>query len=101
MISRVPNPLRAGSTTGRALAIGVREIEGLEDVSIFDDSSRVRTANLGEIVVWRNQQGYYLATKIESVSVRYRDEWRDEVQFTYLIQPNRTPVFERSTLSRT
>lgn len=92
---------RFGSMRSVALAIGVREIEDLQDVSIFDDSSRVRTAQLEEIVIWRNQQGYYLATKIESVSIRYRDEWRDEVQFTYRIQPNRTPMFERSTPCRT
>lgn len=79
-----------------ALAMGVKDLADLDDVSMFDDSSRVRMPSLGEIVIWRNQQGYYLATKIESVSIRHRDEWRDEVQFTYRIRPNRTPVFERS-----
>jgi hypothetical protein len=86
---------RFGGMRSVALAIGVKELKHLEDVSVFDDSSRVRTPSLGEIVIWRNQQGYYLATKIESVSIRYRDEWRDEVKFSYQIQPNRTPVFER------
>jgi hypothetical protein len=76
-----------------ALAVGVASLSELRDVSIFDDSSRRRTASIGEIVIWRNRAGYYLATKIESVSMRYRDEWRDELVFTYLIQPNRTPVF--------
>jgi len=86
---------RFGGMRSIALAVGVKELEDLHDVSVFDDSSRVRTPSLGEIVIWRNQQGYYLATKIESVSVRYRDEGHDDVIFTYRIQPDRTPVFER------
>jgi TIR domain len=90
---------RFGSMSSVALAVGVKELEDLQDVSLFDDSSRVRTPSLGEIVVWRNQRGYYLATKIESVSIRYRDEWRDEVAFTYRIQPDRTPVFSGHSTS--
>jgi TIR domain len=79
--------------TSVSLAVGVPSLAGLKDVSIFDDSSRSRQAELEDIVIWRNGRGYYLATKIEAISMRYRDEWRDEVTFSYLIQPNRTPLF--------
>jgi TIR domain len=76
-----------------ALAIGMPSLAELKDVSVYDDSSRSRQAELEDVVIWRNGRGYYLATKVEAISMRYRNEWRDEVTFSYLIQPNRTPLF--------
>ena len=75
-----------------ALAVGVQEISDIEDASMYDTSSRVRSPRLGEIVVWQNTAGYYLATKVERTQVR-GEASHEEVEFSYAIQPNRTASF--------
>lgn len=77
-----------------ALAIGIKVISDIEDASMFDISSRVRTAHLGEIVVVQNTAGYYAAVKINKLKSRSHGQPQDEVTFTYAIQPNRTPSFK-------
>jgi hypothetical protein len=77
-----------------ALARGVSRIGDISDASSFDTSSRVRSPNLAEIVVWQNVAGYYLATQV--VSIRVRDQNgsdADELEFRYVIQPDRTSSF--------
>ena len=59
-----------------ALASGAPEIANIADASIFDTSSRVRTPHLGDIVVWQNTSGYYLATKLEKVQRRGCGAWK-------------------------
>jgi hypothetical protein len=76
-----------------AIAVGVKAIRDIEDASVFDTSSRVRTPHLGEIVVWRNTAGYFAAVRIEKLKSRSDGQAVDEVTFTYAIQPNRTPSF--------
>ena len=55
---------------GVAVAHGIDAVGNLKDASALDFSSRVRTADAGNIVVFRNQSGVYAALKIESVRVR-------------------------------
>lgn len=76
-----------------ALAVGAKEIAEIVDASIYDNSSRVRTPRLGEIVVWQNVSGYFMATKIEKVQNRGHGSEKDEMVFSYRIQPNKTPFF--------
>lgn len=76
-----------------ALAVGVKHIADITDASVFDASSRVRTARLGEIAVWQNSAGYFLATKVEHLQRRRHGGQQDEVRFSYVIQPNRTAAF--------
>lgn len=76
-----------------ALAVGAKEIADIVDASTYDYSSRVRTPRLGEIVVWRNVTGYFVATKVERVQNRGHGKDKDEVMFSYWIQPNKTPFF--------
>lgn len=76
-----------------ALALGATEIEDIVDATVYDTSSRARTPRLGEIVVWQNSSGYYLATKIERVAARSHGAVRDEVIFTYRIAPNKCVSF--------
>jgi len=77
-----------------ALASGIRALSDIEDASIFDTSSRVRTPRLGETVVWRNTAGYFLATRVEKLKSRSHGDSVDEVTFSYAIQPDRTASFK-------
>ena len=76
-----------------ALALDVSEISEITDASNYDTSSRVRTPQLGEIVVWQNTAGYYLATKVEQLKARSHGSAGDEVTFTYVIAPNKMARF--------
>ena len=76
-----------------ALAVGAKAIKDIEDGSIYDTSSRVRSPHLGEIVVWQNTAGYYAAVQIEKLMSRSHGSTNDEVTFLYAIQPNRTASF--------
>lgn len=76
-----------------ALALDINEIREITDASSYDTSSRVRTPYLGEIVVWQNTAGYYLATKVEQLKSRSHGSAEDEVTFTYVIAPNKIVRF--------
>jgi hypothetical protein len=80
-----------------ALATGVQDIHDIDDASIYDPSSRVRTPRLDEIVVWQNTAGYYMATKVLRIEIRGVGYERDEVEFSYVIQPNRGTSFRGTT----
>lgn len=76
-----------------SLAAGIREIREVTDASSFDTSSRVRTPSLGEVVIWQNTAGYYLATRIESLKCRGHGSEVDEITFTYVIAPSKLASF--------
>jgi len=76
-----------------AIALGAKNFHEITDASIYDTSSRSRAPQLGEIVVWQNTAGYYLATKIEKLQSRGHGCPADEVRFSYVIVPNKTPSF--------
>lgn len=76
-----------------ALATGITDIDQIEDASRYDTSSRVRTPHLGEIVVWHNTAGFYLATKVERLHSRNHGFDKDEITFSYVIQTNKTGSF--------
>jgi len=76
-----------------ALASGIKDIADINDATAYDPSSRIRTPHVGEIVVWQNTAGYFLATKIDSLASRSHGDKTDEVAFSYVIQPNRTAAF--------
>jgi hypothetical protein len=81
------------SIRSMALAVGAREIEDIADAEAYDSSSRVRSPRLGEIVVWQNTAGYFLATKIEDLKCRSRGAAADRVVFNYAIAPNKLASF--------
>lgn len=76
-----------------ALAVGAKEIGEILDSSVYDNSSRVRTPRLGEIVVWQNTAGYYLATVVEALQSRSHGAAADEIVFSYAIAPNKSASF--------
>lgn len=78
-----------------ALATGVKDISEIQDAGVYDTSSRVRSPHLGEIVVWRNTAGYYLATRIEALKSRDHGDDADEMTFSYVIAPSKLASFKR------
>jgi hypothetical protein len=76
-----------------ALAISVKEIIEITDASYYDPSSRVRSPHVGEIAVWQNTAGYFLATKIENLQSRGHGNSADEVRFSYVIAPTKSSCF--------
>ena len=69
------------------------EIGEIDDASQYDPSSRTRTPNAGEIIVWQNTAGYFLATKVLSVQVRSAGNALDKVSLEYKIAPTKTSSF--------
>jgi hypothetical protein len=78
-----------------ALALGAKEISDIVDASSYDTSSRVRKPYIGEILVWQNTAGYYLATKVEKLQSRGHGASSDEITFTYAIAPSKSASFAR------
>jgi len=75
-----------------ALAKGVNEISEITDATVFDDSSRARTVNKGQVLVLRNVNGIYAAVKVLHIKETRKDEV-DEIAFEYVIQSNGTANF--------
>lgn len=84
------------SISGIGLALDVKEISEIRDASTYDMSSNWRTPREGEIVVARNQNGYYAALKVLDVKDRTRADNKDELTFEYVILSNRTADFRQS-----
>lgn len=77
-----------------ALAPTVENLATLGDATQFDNSSRTRTAKIGDAVILENIYGYYAAARVLSVHTRETSKTGEhEIVFDYLIQPNRTSVF--------
>jgi hypothetical protein len=77
-----------------ALAVGASVIADIQDATRYDASSRVRTPHVGEILVWQNTAGYFLATKVLSVQVRGPGNALDQVSLEYKIAPTKATSFE-------
>jgi hypothetical protein len=71
-----------------ALARGAKSIADVADASSYDFSSRARTANVGQVVIWRNKNGLYAATQVMAIKDDCRNGDIDEVVFDYVILPD-------------
>ena len=80
-----------------AIALGAHQIEDVTDATAFDTSSDYRIPRTGEIVVWQNTAGYYLATKILSIKSRGHGCPADEVIFEYVIAANKWTDFSAAS----
>lgn len=76
------------SVSAVALATGISEIGEIRDASAYDFSSRTRTPRVGQIVIWRNLNGLYAATKIIGIKDDSRGADHDELSFDYVILPD-------------
>ncbi len=88
----------SGQPTIRSVSIApdIKEIAEVGDASIYDTSSRYRMPQLGEIVIWQNKDGYFLATKIEKIQSRGHGCPVDQITFSYAIAPSKSKSFASS-----
>lgn len=73
------------SIDGLALAKDVDDISQVVDASSYDYSSRTRTPRLGQVVIWRNANGLYAATKIIEIDDDSRGDATDRLSFEFKI----------------
>lgn len=73
------------SIEGLALVKEPDRIELITDASSYDYSSRSRTPRIGQIVLWRNTNGLYAATKIVAIADDSRGAKNDELSFEFRV----------------
>jgi hypothetical protein len=78
---------------GVAIAYDVGRFVDIKDSSVFDFSSRTVTRNEGEIAVLRNTSGRYALVHIHDIRARSHGDDRDEITFSYVINPNKGTDF--------
>jgi len=83
----------AKSIRSVAPAVGARAIAEIHNADRFDASSRTRSPRVGEILIWKNTAGYYLATMIQSVQVREYGALTDDLRIEYQIAPLKQASF--------
>ncbi|ODT32293.1 MAG: hypothetical protein ABS35_02370 [Kaistia sp. SCN 65-12] len=76
-----------------ALVKEAHEFRNITDATGYDFSSRVRSPRLGQIVIWRNVNGLYAATKIVAISDDTRGAAHDELTFEFVILPDGSSDF--------
>lgn len=80
-----------------AIPVGATEIKDVTDAIAHDTSSRHRSPHRGEVVIWQNTAGYFLATKIISIKSCGHGFPVDEVVFEYVIATNKGADFSPPT----
>ncbi len=83
----------APSIEGVALASGYTSIEQIIDARFLDYRGRTRRPREGEIVVFRNVNGFYAAVQVLDVKDDTRGDDVDELRFRYVIQPDGSDDF--------
>ena len=62
----------------------VSDVKQMKEIDT-DYSSRCRTANIGDVIIWKNIYGHYAATKILAIKDDSRKDDIDELSFEYVI----------------
>ena len=83
----------APSIEGVALAKGYTSIEQIIDARFLDYDGRTRTPQEGEIIVFRNVNGFYAAVHVLDVTDSTRGDEVDELHIRYVIQPDGSDDF--------
>ena len=83
----------APSIEGVALASEYTSIEQIIDARFLDYSGRTRRPREGEIVIFRNVNGFYAAVQVLDVKDNTRGDDVDELRFRYVIQPDGSDDF--------
>ena len=81
------------SINGVALARGCESISQVESAVLLDYTSRAQTPSLGQIVVLRNTEGFYVAVQLLAIKNARRHDDRDELRFRYAIQSDGSDDF--------
>ena len=84
---------QAPSIEGVALASGYTSIEQIIDARFLDYKGRTRRPREGEIVVFRNVNGFYAAVQVMDVKDNTQGDDVDELRFRYVIQPDGSDDF--------
>ena len=72
---------------------GWTDIDQVADAASLDYTSRVRTPSVGQVVVFRNVDGFYAAVKVLDIKDDTRGDDSDELRFRYAIQPDGSDNF--------
>lgn len=76
------------------LAVGAKDIIEIFDAALYDTSSRTRSPYVGEVLVWQNTAGYYLATKVIAIELRGQNGGGfDALTVEYQIASNKSATF--------
>ena len=76
-----------------AICRGAESISQVQCAEVLDYTSSTRTAALGNIIVYRNVNGFYSAIQVKAIKDTSRDDNKDEVRFRYAIQANGSDDF--------
>jgi hypothetical protein len=68
-----------------AVAKGAASITDIRDAEAYDFSTRVRTPQLGQIVIWRNVNGLYAATRVLAITDDTRGDETNNLMIEYVI----------------
>ena len=80
------------------VALGPREWVGIEQVvnaQCLDFTSRSRTPQIGQIVLFRNTNGFYAAVQVLGIKHSGRGDHSDEIRFRYVINPDGSDDFSK------
>jgi hypothetical protein len=83
------------SIEGVAVAEDARKLPDIRNASIYNMTSRARTAHEGQFVVLKNVNGYYAAVHVLDVKDRDGADTEDELVFQYWILEDRTTDFSK------
>lgn len=75
------------------LAQGAKSFGEVCDAGVYDMTSRLRTVNEGEIVVFQNRQGHFAVARIVDVKARSHGDPHDSLTIEYRINPDGSPLF--------
>lgn len=81
------------SINGVALDRRCTSIAQVSNAEALDYTSRTRTPQLGEIVIFRNVNGFYAALQVLEIKDDTRGAEKDELRFRYVIQSNGSDNF--------
>lgn len=77
-----------------ALAPGVKSPGEVDDASAYDGSSRVRTIQVGDAAILRNQNNYWAAVFVDEVLTRQSSpKGKPKIEFRYVIPAVPAPAF--------
>ena len=71
------------------------EIKQIVDARHFDYTSRARTPQIGQIVLFRNTNGFYAAVQVLGIKHSGRGDHSDEIRFRYVINPDGSDDFSK------
>ena len=82
------------------MAKGATAISEVTDAQALDYSSRVRTAQLGQVVLWRNVNGLYAATLVVGIKDDSRGDATNELIIEYVLLPDGSSDFAAAVTKR-